>query len=50
MICRCRVLHYAGIAEESPDRAELFAAESADGSNLMETVTENNRGNARVKM
>ena len=38
--------------EESPDRAGHPAVESADGSNLMRGVTENNRrpkGTARVK-
>ena len=29
--------------EESPDRKGRFTAESADGSNLVEAVTENNR-------
>lgn len=29
--------------EESPDRKGLFTAESADGSNLVNTVTENYR-------
>ena len=36
-------------AEESPDWAERPAAESADGSNLMNVVTEN-RPPARVRV
>ena len=42
-ICR------AGDGEESPDREGHLAAEIADGSNLVQTVTENNRRKVRVK-
>ena len=49
MITRClkhtgrTLLSLDSNPEESPDRQGHPAAESADGSNLMDAVTENNR-------